>query len=102
MSIDSIRNQEPIPSQEEIHSVFEQLIGAVQYRETRKLEDERGLYLWDIEIPGEKVSLNILIEGDDPQQENVPGYELTLLSMTPRADLYQDHQSLRKIRVRGS
>ena len=44
---------EPIPTPEEVQSVFEQLIGDEKYEDVRKLEDEQGLYLWDIIISGE-------------------------------------------------
>ena len=44
---------ESIPTPEEIHSVFEQLAGESEYEEVRKLEDEQGLYLWDITVFGE-------------------------------------------------
>lgn len=44
---------EHIPTSEEIHSVFQELIGK-KYKEVRKLEDEQGLYLLEIVIPGEK------------------------------------------------
>ena len=45
--------QESIPTPEEVMSVFEQLIGAKEFKEVRKLEDEKGLYLWDITISEE-------------------------------------------------
>ena len=37
----------------EVQSVFKQLIGDKKYKDVRKLEDEKGLYLWDIIISGE-------------------------------------------------
>ena len=42
-----------IPTPEEVQSVFEQLVGKEGYEDVRKLEDERGLYLWDIKVSGE-------------------------------------------------
>jgi len=42
-----------VPTSKEVQSAFEQLIGEEKYEDIRKLEDERGLYLWDIKIPGE-------------------------------------------------
>ena len=36
-----------------MQSVFEQLVGGEGYEDIRKLEDEQGLYLWDIKVPGE-------------------------------------------------
>ena len=51
---ESVENElESIPTPEEIQSIFEQLIGEKEYEDIRKLEDEQGLYLWDIIIPGE-------------------------------------------------
>ncbi|MFY9463348.1 MAG: hypothetical protein WAP52_04155 [Candidatus Sungiibacteriota bacterium] len=47
------RCPEHIPTAEEVAGVFEQLVKGKEYKETRKLEDENGLYLWDIEIPDE-------------------------------------------------
>lgn len=44
---------ESIPTPEEVQLVFEQLIGEKEYKDVRKLEDEEGLYLWDIVISGE-------------------------------------------------
>jgi len=43
---------EHIPTSEEVHSVFQELIEK-QYREVRKREDEKGLYLLEVVIPGE-------------------------------------------------
>lgn len=45
------RGPEHIPTLKEIHSVFRELIGK-EYKEVRKREDERGLYLLEVEIPG--------------------------------------------------
>lgn len=44
---------EHIPTPEEIRSLFEQLVGEKEYEEVQKLEDEQGLYLWEIAITGE-------------------------------------------------
>ena len=44
---------ESIPTPEEVRSVFEQLTEMKEFKEVRKREDEKGLYLWDITIPGE-------------------------------------------------
>ncbi len=44
---------EAVPTPEEVQSVFEQLVGKEEYEDIRKLEDEHGLYLWDIKIPRE-------------------------------------------------
>ena len=41
---------EHIPTSEEVQSLFEKLVGEVEYEVIRKLEDEQGLYLWDIKI----------------------------------------------------
>lgn len=41
---------EHIPTPEEVRSLFEKLVGEADYEEIQKLEDEQGLYLWDIKI----------------------------------------------------
>lgn len=46
------KDTEHVPTPEEIHSLFEQLIGEKKYEEIRKLEDEQGVYLWEIAIAG--------------------------------------------------
>jgi len=43
---------ESIPTAEEVHAIFERLIRGARYKELRKLEDERGLLLWEIVVPG--------------------------------------------------
>lgn len=43
--------QEHIPVAEEVLSLFEKIVGENKYEEVRKLEDELGLYLWEIKIP---------------------------------------------------
>jgi len=43
---------ESIPTPEEVQSVFEQLIGEEGYEDVRKLEDEQGLFMWDIIVSG--------------------------------------------------
>jgi pimeloyl-ACP methyl ester carboxylesterase len=47
------KNIEHIPTQEEVLSIFRQLVGETEFRERRRLEDEQGLYLWEITIPTE-------------------------------------------------
>jgi hypothetical protein len=37
---------EHIPTAEEVLLLFEKLVGEKKYEEVRKLEDEKGLYLW--------------------------------------------------------
>jgi hypothetical protein len=44
---------EHVPTIEEVQAVLKELIGD-QYTEVRRGEDERGLYLLDVTIPGEK------------------------------------------------
>jgi hypothetical protein len=39
---------ESIPTPEEVQLIFEQLIEDGEYKDVRKIEDEQGLYLWDI------------------------------------------------------
>lgn len=42
---------EHIPTPEEVRSVFSELIGK-RYSEKRKLEDEKGLYIFEVEAMG--------------------------------------------------
>ena len=44
---------EHIPTEEEVRGVFQELI-AGPYTESRKLEDEKGLYLLDVTVPGQE------------------------------------------------
>jgi hypothetical protein len=41
------------PTQEEIMAVLEKLTGSKEYTEVRRLEDEHGIYLWEISITTE-------------------------------------------------
>lgn len=45
--------QESISSEEEVLSIFLKIIEKNEFEEIRKLEDEQGLYLWDIKVLGE-------------------------------------------------
>jgi hypothetical protein len=51
--------KEHIPTAEEVHSIFKKLTEK-EYKEARKLEDEKGLYLFEITVPGD--SDNIVVE----------------------------------------
>ena len=53
-SIEQEKKPESIPTSEDIQSVLEELQINIEKCETlRKLEDEKGLYLWEIKIPRE-------------------------------------------------
>jgi len=52
-SIKQKEESESIPTSEDIKFVFEKLLEGKEYKTRRKLEDEQGLYLWEIEIPEE-------------------------------------------------
>lgn len=54
---------ESIPTPEEVRSVFDQLIEGVEYKDVRKLEDEQGLYLWDIINEGEDTAYLYMRKG---------------------------------------
>ena len=45
---------EHIPNKEEVGIVLADILGDEEYVEGRIQSDEQGLYLWEIEIPGEK------------------------------------------------
>ncbi len=58
---------EYVPTSEEILALFEGLIGEAKFEEVRKLEDEKGLYLWDIKISqddGGSVEYSYIRKGD--------------------------------------
>ena len=44
---------EYVPTPEDIRLVFKELLKGEKYETVRQLEDEQGLYLWDIKIPQE-------------------------------------------------
>lgn len=44
------KKSEHIPTSEEVLLLFEKLVGENKYEDVRKLEDEQGLYLWEIKI----------------------------------------------------
>lgn len=45
-----IVEKEKIPNEESIRNVFELLRGEHSYNERRKLNDDRGVYLWEVEF----------------------------------------------------
>jgi len=50
---EEIEKPEFIPTPEDIKFVFEELLKVENYETIRQLEDEQGLYLWDIKISEE-------------------------------------------------
>ncbi|MBU2542589.1 hypothetical protein KJ785_03450 [Patescibacteria group bacterium] len=50
---ESNETPEYIPTPEEVLSIFERLLEGKQYKTDRRLEDEKGLYLWTIKIDNE-------------------------------------------------
>src|SRR3989344_5880199 len=53
--IESLRNSlergpDAIATEEEVEAIFEKLAGDKTFTETRKIGDETGLFLWDVEI----------------------------------------------------
>lgn len=48
---DDESKRERIPTAEEVHAIFKELING-EYKETLKLEDEKGLYALEIEVQG--------------------------------------------------
>ena len=47
------KGPESVPTQEEVLSIFVKLFENKEFKDLRKLEDEKGLYLWEIKIPAE-------------------------------------------------
>jgi hypothetical protein len=65
---------ERIPSSEEVLLLFEKLAGENNYETVRKLEDESGLYLWDIKIIQEDGSAEYsYIRKGDYRTRGLPG-----------------------------
>ena len=51
---------EAVPSPEEVEDIFEKLIESKDFEDIKKLEDEQGLYLWDIKVHGEDGDIEYL------------------------------------------
>ena len=51
---EKIEKSESILTIEDIQFVFKELLKIKEYETTRQLEDEKGLYLWEIKIPEPK------------------------------------------------
>lgn len=47
------KERERIPSREEVKKLFEQFLSGAEYATRREMEDEKGLYLWEIVVSGE-------------------------------------------------
>lgn len=65
--LEKAEKPEHIPTSEEVQSLFEKLVGEDKYEDVRKLEDERGLYLWEIKIikeNGESLEYSYIRKGD--------------------------------------
>lgn len=41
------------PTEAEVRVVFERVLGERKFKQTRKREDEQGLYLWDVKVEEE-------------------------------------------------
>ncbi len=66
---------EQFPSQEEIKSVFEVLLQGREYKELRVLKNEKGVYLYEIEVAsenGEKIEYNYQKATYDYRDESLP------------------------------
>ena len=42
-----------VPTQEDVRMIFEKLFEKKEFKELRRIEDERGLYLWEVRVPTE-------------------------------------------------
>ena len=69
----SEQEQEHIPTPEEVHSVFKELTNK-EYKETRRCEDEQGLYLLEVIVPGdepeEEIEYQYMRKGRYPEGES--------------------------------
>ena len=78
-------NLEHIPTSEEVLSLFEKLVGEAKYEEIRKLENEQGLYLWEIKIPETdgSVEYSYIRKGNHKEKRIAGGSPLeTVISIT--------------------
>ena len=57
---------EIVPTPEEITAVFEKLTGSKEYTGVRRLEDEHGIYLWEISIATEDGHIEYEYNRDGP------------------------------------
>jgi len=66
---------EHIPTLEEVRLMLQELIGDKEYREARKLEDGKGLYLLEVVILGEKggeaIELRYMRKGEYPEGQTL-------------------------------
>ncbi len=68
------QNRERFPTFEEVFLCMKEAIGGEQYREDRKLEDEKGLYLLELVIDkedGTKVEYAFRRKGKSPAGDSV-------------------------------
>jgi hypothetical protein len=64
---EQISKPEHVPTSGEVMLLFEILVKEKKYETRRKLEDEQGLYLWEIKIPqedGGSVEYSYIRKGD--------------------------------------
>ena len=59
----------PPPTEEKILQTFEHLLEGQEYTERRKLSDEKGVYLWELEVkvPDGTAEFNYMREGTYPE-----------------------------------
>lgn len=68
-------NLEKIHTAEEVLEIFKELVGEAGFEEGRKLEDEQGLYLWEIKVAeenGESVEFEYVRKGNY-KERGLPG-----------------------------
>lgn len=76
------KNPESNPSSEEVAALFEKLLEGGEFEEVRKLEDEHGLYLWDIIVRDENgdTEYSYMRKGRHPKGEaSITAVHMTLL-----------------------
>jgi pimeloyl-ACP methyl ester carboxylesterase len=65
--LEKAEKSEHIPNAEEVLALFKEIVGETEFEETRKFEDEQGLYLWEIKISeadGESTEYLYIRKGD--------------------------------------
>ena len=69
-------NVEIIPTPEEVKDAFEQLTKSGEYETTKLLEDEKGIYKWEIVVQTEEGSTEYAYRRGRVEEEENPGLNI--------------------------
>lgn len=91
-------NPEHIPTSEEVQALFEKIVGEAKYETFRKLEDEQGLYLWEIRITEEDGGIT------EYEYERKGNYEKKGLAggFTPETAIYVNYYDNDRLAIGGT